>query len=389
MESNPYTIYMKPNLSAANLKKLRQMVLQRQKSPTAKINSVLRRKARFAKKNPFEMEKHSHELIFAQSGERVRTKTGETKKRNIQFKYGGMNATRTSVGLAVKFSNTRRTIHTHPLVFTGGRLKQVPSPSLADLVILLSMNERSSMIAVPAKKRATQVAGYLVVKKTNKSSPLTSIIKERQNKFMVQNMRNIANPNYWGSLLNLIKEEKYSLIKEDTHLISLFNSLGSNSIKLAELNQKADLRQQGFVEKSHTLRAMYEHGNLGEVEFARKLAELKKEKEETLQDMLRKRIHLETEMTQTLENEKNELTMLQTYQLLLERGFIEEFRKTVKKPATENIGFQRIRPTEPIKGKLFTSTDEKKKLIESELGLHLRLVPAKGFKLVNGQFVKA
>ncbi len=381
-------MHVKP-LNANMVKHLRELVIKRQKSPTAKINSILRRKAMFARKNPSEMEKHSHELIFATAKERVRTNTGETKRRNIKFKYGGMNATRTSIGLAPKFSNTRRTIHTHPLVSTKGRLRQVPFPSLADLVIFLNRNERSSLIAVPAKKRATQIAGYMVVKKTNKSFPLTSTIREKQNAFMSQNMRNITNPNYWGELLNLIKSEKYSLIKEDTQLVSLFNLLGSNSIKLTELTQKFELKHQGFLDRAHTLRAMYENGTLGEIEFAQKTKELQIEKIETLNEINAEIGQLKMNQTQTLEKEKNELAMLQTYQLLLERGFVEDFRKTPKKqPATENAGFQRIRLTEPIDGKLFQSQEEKKKLVEDKLGLHLRLVPAKGFELINGQFVR-
>ena len=54
----------------------------------------------------------------------------------------------------------------------------------------------------------------------------------------------------------------------------------------------------------------------------------------------------------------------------------------------EPVGFQRVRPTQPTNINLVNLQNERKKLVEEKLGLHLRLVPTKGFELRNGQFVK-
>jgi len=378
---------MPNNLVVGRMKKLREAVLARQKSPTAKINSILRRKAMFARKNPAQIEKHSTELIFAQGTDRIRVNNEETKRRKLKFKYGGEEeATITNVGLTSKFVNTRRAIHTHPLVVLKGKLRQIPSPSLADLIVLLSLNERTSMIAVPSKRGAVQVAGYMVIKKTNKSAPLVNTIKTRQKEFMNEATQNIENPLYWTKLLSLFHEEKYSLINKDTKLVKSFNAIREKSIALNQLTQIQESQQTKSTQDARVLRDRYEHGAIGQIEYSEKLNALKiKTQEKKIGDI----IHLEREIFTILESERIEIAIFQAYQTLLEKGFVEEFRKnSIKNPTLENAGFQRVRPTQPIDSKLLKSIGERKKLIEDKLGLHLRLVPAKGFELKNGQFAK-
>ncbi len=377
-------------LSALRVKELRERVLARQKSPTAKINRVLRRKAMFAKMQPSKIAKHSHELIFAQDREKLRTREGEVKRRKLKLKYGvAQGSTHTNVGILPKFISTRRTIHTHPLIILKGRAKQLPFPSLADLVILLSFEERSSLIAVPSKRGSREVAGYMVVKKTSKSSPLSSVIREKQKQFMGEAIQNSGNTQYWTRLLNLLNEEKYSLIKEDTQLVKAFEVIKNKSNELAQINSTHSSKVQGLSQNAKTLRTMYEQGQFDQITYSKRVAQVQNEIKQAEQNAIEERVHLERQISELLAGERFEMAMLQTFQLLLDKGFVDEFRKNLtKKTPMEPVGFQRVRPTQPTNINLVNLQNERKKLVEEKLGLHLRLVPTKGFELRNGQFVK-
>jgi hypothetical protein len=134
---------------------------------------------------------------------------------------------------------------------------------------------------------------------------------------------------------------------------------------------------------------MYEEGQLDQITYSKRLAQIQREGEEANQNVIGERIHLERQISELLQGEKTEMAMLQTFQLLLDRGFVDEFRKnTTKKPPMELVRFQRVRPAQPTNINLANLQNERKRLVEEKLGLHLRLVPTKGFELRNGQFVK-
>lgn len=372
------------------MKKLRKHALKRQKSPTEKINSVLRRKALFAKRNPKEAEKYSHELIFAQASDNIQSTRG-VKKRKLKLKYGGTKeANITSVGLNEKFISTRRLIHTHPLIIIKKKLIQIPTPSISDLIVLLNNNAKSSLIAVPSKKNTSKIAGYLVIKKTQKSAPLLERIKRNQQRFFNNALENSENINYWTTLIKNLGEEKNKWLMSNPRLNTTIKGIISKSEEIQKINQSTELTQKRFDEKIAELRQRYYYQQIDQITFEKETAKLREEKERERIGSTRTRIQAKSEIIRLLNENKAEINLIQTHNFLLENGFINKFSEiNPNKPSLYYAGFQKLKAGSSTNIKQFPNEAKKKELVEKELGLQLRLVPTKGFKVINGQFVKS
>ncbi|MDD3086276.1 MAG: hypothetical protein PHD80_04225 [Candidatus ainarchaeum sp.] len=360
-------------------RKLREKVTQRKKHPTQKIDSIIQLKKRIAKRNSLLKESASSELIFAKNN----------NKRGIKYAGNG-KATITSVELSAKFASAKRLIHTHPLIVIGKKVIQLPSPSLSDIVTLFSLEKRSSMIAVLEKKGASRVAGYMVVKRTKKSEGIIQAIKQKRIKFGKETKENKSNPNYWTELLNSLNKKEYEKLRKDTGLVRAFELIRSKSYSLNQLNQNHKSTKEYFNHKIKELRYRYNANQIDQVNFYREIARIKQEQEAS--DLTHKRQvnQLSFDIDKILENERFELSTLHTTQTFLEKGVIQAIQKEeTTKPTLNYNGFFRVKPTTKIDEKAFNKTKkEKERIFENMLGLHLRLVPAKGYKLINRQFEK-
>ena len=324
------------------MKSLRVKAIQRKQHPTQKIDAIIRLKKRTAKmgerKGDLLLAKRaSNELIFAKN------------KQKEGYKYAGAGkATISSTELATKFARAKRMIHTHPLVVTGKKVRQVPTPSIADLVTMFSTSKKVSMVAVPEKKGASRVAGYLAVRRTKKSEKVLRAIQEKKSKFGKETAKNKTNPNYWTTFLNLLNQKEYGKIRSNTKLVKTFESIREKAQSLNQLKQNQKTANENYQYKLRELRHRYGAGQIDQITYSKEIARITQENEASKTRVSQQIEQLNKNINSILKNSKYDLSDLHTWQTFLEIGLVQAISTEGNSPNLKHIGFFKAKPTTPV-----------------------------------------